>query len=80
MKKLLLTIIVVGLIGLTGCGAENTTEEKAEAKTEVEVITEETIENSDELCDEILNVCEEYYTSEEYLEEVEYNSQENIYW
>lgn len=79
MKKLLLTVMVVGLMGLTACGAEETTEEKAEVKAEYEVVADEAIESSNELCDAVLEYCEEYYASEEYLEEVEYNSLENVW-
>lgn len=75
MKKLLLTIMVIGLVGLTGCGAVNTTEEKTETnqvevvetecKTEIDSLCEQTVEETNELIDEV----ESIYLSEESLED-----------
>lgn len=80
MKKILLTVMVVGLVGLTGCGAVNTTKEKAEVKTEVEVITDEAMESSNELIDDVEEYYEECYTSEEFIKELELDYQEEAYW
>ncbi len=75
MKKLLLTIMVVGLIGLTGCGTESTTEEKVEtnkvevieteSNTELDSFCEQAVEETNELIEDVENI----YMSEETLGE-----------
>lgn len=71
MKKTIILAIMMVMV-LTGCG---TKEEKAEVKSEVDVMTESVIEETDELVDMV----EELYASPEYWEEIENESQDGIY-
>lgn len=71
MKKTIILAIMMVMV-ITGCG---TKEEKAEVKSEVDVLTETVIEETEELEDIIV----EHYVSEEYLEELDCTSQENIH-
>lgn len=71
MKKTIILAIMMVMV-LTGCGIK---EEKAEVKSEVDVMTESVIEETDELVDMV----EELYASPEYWEEIENESQDGIY-
>lgn len=85
MKKFLLAIIVVGLVGLTGCGTVvNTTEEKTEVtvdtepevETNLDSLCEQTVEETDELIEDVENIYSSMEASEEfrqYCTEEEWN-------
>lgn len=64
MKKAMIFTLFIMIITFTGCGM--TKEAKIEAETEVNNYVDEV-------------VVEEPAVSEEYLQELEYNSQQNVY-
>ena len=66
MKKAMIFTLLIMIIAFAGCGMNK------EAKLE-----EETEMNANDYIEEV--VVEEPVVSEEYLQELEYNSQENVY-
>lgn len=66
MKKTMIFTLFIMIIAFAGCGMNK--EAKLEAKTET---------NVNDYIEEV--VVEEPVVSEEYLQELEYNSQENVY-
>lgn len=68
MKKTMIFTLFIMIIAFAGCGMNK--EAKLEAKTETET-------NVNDYIEEV--VVEEPVVSDEYLQELEYNSQENVY-
>lgn len=66
MKKTMIFTLFIMIIAFAGCGMNK--EAKLEAKTET---------NVNDYIEEV--VIEEPVVSDEYLQELEYNSQENVY-
>lgn len=66
MKKTMIFTLFIMIIAFAGCGMNK--EAKLEAKTET---------NVNDYIEEV--VVEEPVVSDEYLQELEYNSQENVY-
>lgn len=66
MKKAMIFTLFIMIIAFAGCGMNK--ESKLEAKTET---------NVNDYIEEV--VVEEPVVSEEYLQELEYNSQQNVY-
>ena len=66
MKKTMIFTLLIMIIAFAGCGMNK--EAKLEAKTET---------NVNDYIEEV--VVEEPVVSDEYLQELEYNSQQNVY-
>lgn len=66
MKKAMIFTLLIMIIAFAGCGMKK--EAKLEAETEM---------NANDYIEEV--VVEEPVVSEEYLQELEYNSQQNVY-